>query len=83
MRDAFRELVSGWTLVHDVEVLGDRLEEVAAWAKSNGPLLEDETATIEVMVRTQVVWGIQRGDFEPYFPRDTDPELIFNLKTAT
>jgi hypothetical protein len=79
MRDAFRELVSGWTLVHDVEVLGERIEEAGRWAATNAPLHDDEEATVKLMIRTQVAWGIMRGDFEPYIPRDTDPDDVLNF----
>lgn len=66
MRDQFREIVSGWTLVHDVEALGERIEDLADWARTNGPLQPDEEATVKLMIETQIAWGIERGDFEPY-----------------
>ena len=80
MRDAFREIVSGWTLIKDVDAIGEKIEAAAVWTDKNGPLEPDELATVEMMIQTQVVWSIERGDFEPYIPRDTDPRDIFNFE---
>lgn len=76
MRDGFREVISGWTLIHDVEAIGDRIELVADWEIENGPLEEDERATVQLMIHTQVAWGIRLGYFEPFISADTDDETI-------
>jgi hypothetical protein len=31
LRDGFRDIVSGWTLINDVEVLGEYIERAAVW----------------------------------------------------
>jgi hypothetical protein len=74
MRDGFREIVSGWMLVDDVEELGERIERAAAWSNDNGPLEADEQATVKLMIQSQIARGIVRGDFEPFVPGG-DPEL--------
>jgi hypothetical protein len=79
MRDEFRDIVSGWMLTDDVEELGEFIELAAEWAKANGPLLEDEQATVRLMIRTQVARGILRGDFEPFIPAGTDPADVLNF----
>ena len=66
MRDGFREIVSGWMLIDDFDDLTDRIERSAEWAKANGPLEEDEQATVTMMVESQIARGIRRGDFEPF-----------------
>lgn len=68
MRDGFRDIVSGWTLVDDFGELTDRIERAAEWAKANGPLEPDEEATATLMIESQIARGIRRGDFEPYIP---------------
>lgn len=70
LREGFREIISGWMLIDDVEVLGERIEQAAEWTKANGPLLPDEQATVRLMIKTQIAKGIRRGDFEPYIGRD-------------
>jgi hypothetical protein len=67
MREGFKEVVSGWTLIKDVDVLGEYIEAAATWAKENGPLENDEAATVKYMIECQIAQGIERGDFEPYF----------------
>lgn len=57
MRKEFRELVSGWMLVRDFDAITDRIEEVAEWAKKNGPLLPDEEATVKMMIECQIAWA--------------------------
>lgn len=66
MRDAFRAIVSGWTLVDDFDALTDRIEAAAKWTTANEPLEPDEAATINYMVQAQIARGIDRGDFEPF-----------------
>lgn len=70
MREGFREIVSGWTLIDDFDDLSDRIERSAKWADANGPLEPDELATVELLIQTQVCRGIARGDFEPFIPAD-------------
>jgi hypothetical protein len=79
MRDGFRNTIRGWMLTDDVEELGEFIERSAVWAKANGPLLEDEQATVRMMIRCQVARGIRRGDFEPFIPADTDPDDVLNF----
>jgi len=70
MREGFREIVSGWTLIDDFDDLTDRIERSAVWAKENSPLQPDEQATAAMMIETQIMRGIHRGDFEPYISAD-------------
>lgn len=58
MREEFREIVSGWTLYSGLENLTDRIERAGKWTKVNGPLLPDEQATIELMIRAQIARGM-------------------------
>jgi hypothetical protein len=64
LREGFSDIVSGWMLVDDFDDLTDRIERSAEWAKLNAPLLPDEQATVELMIKTQVAKGIMRGDFD-------------------
>lgn len=66
IRDGFREIVAGWTLISGIEDISDRIERVAAWAKENGPLMPREEATVKLMIECQIARGIARGDFEPF-----------------
>lgn len=54
MRDEFRDIVSGWTLIDDVDDLSDRLMRLDVWMKINGSLLPDEEATIKLMIEAGV-----------------------------
>lgn len=75
MRDGFREAVKGWMLTDDVEGVGEYIEASARWVKENGgeaALEDDERATVRMMIECQIVRGVKRGDFEPYFPADLD-----------
>jgi hypothetical protein len=67
MRDGFRDIVSGWTLVPEFHAVTDRIERAAAWTKENGPLEPDEAATVDVMIRCQVALGFKelRIDVRP------------------
>ena len=78
MRDGFREIVSGWTIIDDFDDLTDRIERAAEWTKANGPLEADEDATVKLMIEAQIARGIQRGDFEPYIHSDADPRFLRN-----
>jgi hypothetical protein len=65
VRDGFHDIVSGWTLYSGIGDLTDRIEAAAKWTKENGPLEPDEQATIELMIRAQIVrggWGGLSGD---------------------
>jgi hypothetical protein len=70
MRDGFREIVSGWTLISGMDDISERIEQAAEWTKASGPLQPDEEATIELMIEAQIARGIARGDFEPYISGD-------------
>lgn len=79
MRDGFREIVSGWTLVADVAAIGERIEEAARWTTAHGgekAMLEDERATVRAMIQFQVGTAIRMGEFEPFIPRDLPDEDI-------
>jgi hypothetical protein len=54
MRDGFREITSGWTLVSGFDEITDRIEQAAEWTKANGPLEPDEEATIKIMIESQI-----------------------------
>lgn len=81
MREGFLEIVDGWSLVDDMDDLTDRIERSAKWVEANGPLQEDERATVRLMIETRIAMGIRRGDFEPFIPADTDPRDVLNFHT--
>jgi hypothetical protein len=58
VREEFRDIISGWILYSGIEDLSDRIERAAKWTKANGPLLPDEQATIELMIRAQIARGM-------------------------
>lgn len=74
MRAEFMEIVSGWMLISGMEDVTDRIERVAEWAKTNGPLEPREEATVKLMIECQIARGIERGDFEPYFGGGRDDD---------
>jgi len=63
MRGDFRDIVGGWMLVDDFDDVTERIERAAKWAKANGPLLPDETATIGWMIKAQFARGLRQGFF--------------------
>ena len=79
MRDGFRDAIAGWTLIADVDAIGEHIEAAAAWTKANGgekAMEEDEIATLRAMIALQVSTAIRLGEFEPLIPRDLDDESI-------
>jgi hypothetical protein len=76
VRDEFRAIVSGWTLVDGMEDITDRIERAAQWTAAHGPLEPDEQATVKLMIRTQIARGIRRGDWEPLIPADIPEEEL-------
>lgn len=62
-RQAFDDIASGWMLVHDVGALTEKIEELAAWTEANGPLTDDEMATVKLMIETQIAWGFEEAGF--------------------
>ena len=74
MRDGFREIVSGWTLVSGIADLTERIERAAKWTEINGPLEPDEEATVKLMIDCQIARGIAQGDFEPFIPGGGDED---------
>ena len=58
MRDGFRDIVTGWTLIDGLGDLTERIEEAALWTEKNGPLEPDEEATITLMIEAQIVRGL-------------------------
>ncbi|RUT80999.1 MULTISPECIES: hypothetical protein [unclassified Mesorhizobium] len=51
-------------LVNDFDDLCDRIERSAEWAIGNSPLQPDETATVQLMIKSQIARGLERGDFD-------------------
>jgi hypothetical protein len=74
MRDEFREITNGWTLISGIDDLTDRIERAAAWMKANVPLLPDEEATIKLMIEAQIVRGMPEffpdEPGNPFYERD-------------
>lgn len=66
VRPGFAEISSGWMIVDCFQELSDRIDRLARWQKVNGPLNDTEKATIELMIESQIVRGIRRGDFAPF-----------------
>ena len=58
MREGFRAITSGWTLIDGIDDLTDRIERAAEWTKAHGPLLPDEEATVELMIKAQIARGM-------------------------
>ena len=58
MRDGFRAITGGWTLISGIDDLTERIERVADWMKVNGALEPDEQATIEMMINAQIARGM-------------------------
>lgn len=63
MRQEFKDIVAGWTLVNDFNTLTNKIEIAAEWTKANGPLEPDEERVIESMIHTQVALGIEIEGF--------------------
>lgn len=61
MRDGFREIASGWTLVVDFDAITDRIEALSRWTAGNGPLEPDEQATVQLMIECQIAWAMDEG----------------------
>lgn len=61
IRHTFNAVTSGWMLVSGFEPLTDRIEEVAEWAKLNGPLLPAEDRTVRLMIEAQIARGMDEG----------------------
>ncbi len=68
MRDGFREISSGWMLIDGFDDLTDRIERLAEWTKANGPLEDDEAATVKLMIECQIARGLD--EFGPDDPFD-------------
>jgi len=54
LRDGFRDITAGWTVIDDFDELTDRIERAAEWTEQNGPLTDDETATVRMMIEAQI-----------------------------
>lgn len=76
MRDGFRDIVDGWTLISGMGDLTDRIERAAEWTKLNGPLQPDEEATIKLMIEAQIVRGGFSGEENGYEPYDRDDDAV-------
>lgn len=74
-REGFMAIADGWMLVNDFDELTDRIERLGAWTKENGPLSEDEAATVTMMIECQVAQGMARGDFEEMVDSEWPPML--------
>lgn len=80
MREGFQTIVDGWSLVDDIEDLFYRIERSSKWMDANGPLLEDEAATVRLMIQSQIAMKIRRGDFEPYISAATNAHDVLNFR---
>jgi len=60
MREGFREITAGWMMVNTFDDVTDRIERVAKWMRTNGPLLPDEDATIKYMIECQIARSRER-----------------------
>lgn len=58
MREGFLEITRGWTLIDGMEDLTDRIERLAVWTKTNGPLQSDEEATVALLIKAQIARGM-------------------------
>lgn len=54
LRPGFNEIANGWLLVDDWDDLTERIERLADWTKLNGPLSDDESATVRFMIARQI-----------------------------
>jgi len=82
MREGFRAAISGWTLIDDIEILGEYIEASARWVKAHGgerAMEPDEKATAQLMIQCQVAKAIRAGHFEPYIPSDLSDEQIRDI----
>lgn len=70
MREGFKEISSGWTLISGMDDITDRIERLAAWTKANGPLEADEQSTIELMIKSQIARGMYSSDEPDYGPEE-------------
>lgn len=61
MREEFKNIISGWTLVSGFNAITDRIEELANWTKTNSPLEPDEEKIVELMIQCQIVRGLEEG----------------------
>ena len=77
MRDGFRAISSGWTLL-PLDGLTECIEALAEWTKANGPLEPDEQATVTMMIESQIARGGWDGsgddDYDP--PRWDDDDDV-------
>lgn len=58
IRQGFLDISQGWMLISGIEDITDRIERLAEWTKINGPLLPDEAATVEFMIKCQIARGL-------------------------
>lgn len=65
MREGFKEIAGGWTLISGMDDITDRIERLAEWTKANGPLLPDEERTVELMIQTQIARGMENSGDGP------------------
>jgi hypothetical protein len=80
MRQTFRDIISGWTLIDGFDAITEKIEQAAKWTKANGPLEPDEEATIKMMIECQVARGLDEFPLmsltlheDGTFTRDDEP----------
>jgi hypothetical protein len=61
MREGFREIIEGWTLISGIHDITDKIERAAKWTEVNGPLEPDEESTIKMMIEAQIARGLSLG----------------------
>ena len=53
LRSGFREIADGWARVLTFDAVSDRIERLAEWTRTHGPLTPDEAATVQLMIEVQ------------------------------
>jgi hypothetical protein len=62
LRPGFQEIASRWMLSDDLDELTDRIERLATWSETNGPLTNDEQATVLRMIEAQIALAPEISD---------------------
>jgi hypothetical protein len=62
MREGFREITSGWTLISGVEPVTDRIDQVLEWSQTNSPLEPDEVDTLRLMLEVEFARSMEAGE---------------------
>lgn len=59
MRSEFKNIISGWMLTDDFNLLSEIIERAAEWTKRNSSLLPDEQAVMTMMIERQIALGLE------------------------